>query len=82
MPNIYSLEYVSSMNFLLENKYNNLCQLCYNRCDVGDKHYGRRGALYCLTSGGGEVSYSRFDDVQIHFGVRMLKSQFIAKIFM
>ncbi|XP_063702608.1 transferrin [Culicoides brevitarsis] len=53
----------------LKNRYPNLCQLCYNKCDIGDKHWGRRGSLYCLTSGGGDISFSRLDDVKVHFGL-------------
>ena len=56
----------------LKDRYPSLCQMCYDpyRCDVGDKHWGRRGALYCLTSGGGSVAWARLDDVKSHFGVR------------
>uniref|UniRef100_A0A182T5K6 Transferrin-like domain-containing protein n=1 Tax=Anopheles maculatus TaxID=74869 RepID=A0A182T5K6_9DIPT len=55
---------------LLEKKYPSLCQLCYNsyQCAIGDKHWGRRGPLYCLTSGAGEVAWARLDDVRSHFG--------------
>ncbi|XP_049541570.1 transferrin [Anopheles darlingi] len=54
----------------LKMKYPSLCQLCYNsyQCGIGDKHWGRRGPLYCLTSGAGEVAWARLDDVQSHFG--------------
>nr|XP_029733414.1 transferrin-like [Aedes albopictus] len=54
----------------LKNKYPSLCQLCYNpyQCGIGDKHWGRRGPLYCLTSGAGEVAWVRLDDVRSHFG--------------
>ncbi|XP_052871127.1 transferrin [Anopheles cruzii] len=54
----------------LKIKYPSLCQLCYNsyQCGIGDKHWGRRGPLYCLTSGAGEVAWARLDDVQSHFG--------------
>uniref|UniRef100_A0A8D8H5H6 Transferrin n=1 Tax=Culex pipiens TaxID=7175 RepID=A0A8D8H5H6_CULPI len=57
---------------ILKNKYPSLCQLCYNpyQCGIGDKHWGRRGPLYCLTSGAGEVAWVRLDDVKSHFGVR------------
>ncbi|XP_058837077.1 transferrin isoform X2 [Topomyia yanbarensis] len=55
---------------ILKNKYSSLCQLCYNpyQCGIGDKHWGRRGPLYCLTSGAGEVAWVRLDDVRSHFG--------------
>ncbi|XP_037914249.1 transferrin [Hermetia illucens] len=55
---------------ILKNRYPSLCELCYDsyRCGVGDKHWGRRGALYCLTTGGGEVAWARLDDVRSHFG--------------
>ncbi|XP_052892070.1 transferrin-like [Anopheles moucheti] len=54
----------------LKKKYPSLCQLCYNsyQCAIGDKHWGRRGPLYCLTSGAGEVAWARLDDVRSHFG--------------
>lgn len=53
-----------------ETKYPSLCSLCYNpsQCGIGDKHWGRRGPLYCLTSGAGEVAYVRLDDVKSFFG--------------
>ncbi|XP_055530828.1 transferrin [Wyeomyia smithii] len=55
----------------LKNKYPSLCQLCYNpyQCGIGDKHWGRRGPLYCLTSGAGDVAWVRLDDVRSHFGL-------------
>lgn len=42
----------------LEQKYPNMCQLCYDpvRCGIGDKHWGRKGPLYCLTGGSGQVN--------------------------
>lgn len=53
-----------------ERRYPSLCQLCYDSqiCGVGDKHWGRRGPLYCLTNGYGEVAWVRLDDVRSHFG--------------
>lgn len=62
---------------ILKTKYSSLCQLCYDpyRCGVGDKHWGRRGALYCLTSGGGDVAWARLDDVKSHFGFSGLQAQ-------
>lgn len=61
----------------LKDRYPSLCQMCYDpyRCDIGDKHWGRRGALYCLTSGGGSVAWARLDDVKSHFGLSGLLSQ-------
>lgn len=58
-------------SFPLEKKYPSLCESCYNpyTCSKGDKHWGRRGPLYCLTSGFGEVAWVRLDDVKSHFGV-------------
>ena len=63
----------SKQDFLLKQRYPSLCQLCNDpySCDIGDKHWGRRGALYCLTNGGGSVAYARLDDVKSHFGVRL-----------
>lgn len=48
-----------------------MCKLCYDpySCSIGDKHWGRRGPLYCLTSGAGQIAYVRVDDVRSHFGV-------------
>jgi hypothetical protein len=48
-----------------------MCELCYDpvNCRIGDKHWGRHGPLYCLTSGSGQVAYVRKDDVLSHFGV-------------
>uniref|UniRef100_A0A1B0BXC0 Transferrin n=1 Tax=Glossina palpalis gambiensis TaxID=67801 RepID=A0A1B0BXC0_9MUSC len=62
---------------LLKDRYPSLCQMCYDsyRCDIGDKHWGRRGALYCLTSGGGNVAWARLDDVKSHFGLTGLTAQ-------
>lgn len=55
----------------LKNRYPKLCELCYNplTCGKGDKYWGRRGPLYCLTGGNGEVAWARLDDVKSHFGV-------------
>ncbi|KAG4072720.1 hypothetical protein HA402_001832 [Bradysia odoriphaga] len=55
---------------LLKRKYPSLCELCYNpqTCAKGDKHWGRRGPLYCLTGGYGEVAWVRLDDAKSHFG--------------
>ncbi|KAH8355287.1 hypothetical protein KR093_010339 [Drosophila rubida] len=62
---------------ILKDRYPSLCQMCYNpySCDQNDKHWGRRGTLYCLTSGGGEVSWARLDDVRSHFGLAGLAAQ-------
>lgn len=45
--------------------------MCYDpsRCGVGDKHWGRKGPLYCLTGGNGEAAYVRLDDVRSFFGL-------------
>ncbi|XP_054736847.1 transferrin [Anastrepha obliqua] len=61
----------------LKDRYPSLCQLCYDsyRCDIGDKHWGRRGALYCLTNGVGNVAWARLDDVRSHFGLTGLPAQ-------
>ncbi|XP_061513609.1 transferrin [Anopheles gambiae] len=61
----------------LKKKYPSLCQLCYNsyQCGIGDKHWGRRGPLYCLTSGAGEVAWARLDDVRSHFGFSGLAAE-------
>ncbi|GLV38042.1 Transferrin 3 [Carabus blaptoides fortunei] len=55
----------------LKLKYSNLCDLCGNsgRCSSHDKYWGRRGPLYCLTDGVGDVSWSRLDDAKAHFGI-------------
>ncbi|XP_055386805.1 transferrin [Condylostylus longicornis] len=55
---------------ILKTRYPSLCEICYDsyRCGIGDKHWGRRGSLYCLTSGIGEVAWARLDDIQSHFG--------------
>ncbi|XP_037941727.1 transferrin-like, partial [Teleopsis dalmanni] len=62
---------------ILKDRYSTLCQMCYDpyRCGIGDKHWGRRGALYCLTSGGGNVAWARLDDVRSHFGLTSLPAQ-------
>lgn len=36
---------------------------------MNDKYWGRRGPLFCLTDGAGQITWSRWDDVQIHFGL-------------
>lgn len=55
----------------LERKYPNLCSLCGlpSKCSTQDKYWGRRGPLYCLTDGIGDVSWARLDDVRSHFGL-------------
>lgn len=57
--------------FSTERRYPSLCQLCYNprTCGMGDKHWGRRGPLYCLSGGYGDVAWVRLDDAMSHFGV-------------
>ncbi|XP_034654339.1 transferrin [Drosophila subobscura] len=62
---------------ILKSRYPSLCQMCYDpyNCDQNDKHWGRRGALYCLTSGGGSVSLARLDDVRSHFGFTGITAQ-------
>ncbi|XP_030554066.1 transferrin [Drosophila novamexicana] len=62
---------------ILKDRYPSLCQMCYDpySCDDTDKHWGRRGTLYCLTSGGGSVSWARLDDTRSHFGLAGLKAQ-------
>ncbi|XP_017146193.1 transferrin [Drosophila miranda] len=62
---------------ILKSRYPSLCQMCYDpySCDQNDKHWGRRGALYCLTSGGGSVSWARLDDVRSHFGFTGIAAQ-------
>ncbi|XP_026471609.1 transferrin-like [Ctenocephalides felis] len=54
----------------LKKRYPSLCSLCYSpsACSAGDKFWGRRGPLFCLTDGQGEVAWVRLDDVQSHFG--------------
>ncbi|XP_018328245.1 transferrin [Agrilus planipennis] len=53
----------------LKKKYNNLCALCGDRteCSINDKYWGRRGPLFCLTDGFGDVAWARLDDVRVHF---------------
>ncbi|EDW48101.1 transferrin isoform X1 [Drosophila sechellia] len=62
---------------ILKNRYPSLCEMCYepDSCDQTDKHWGRRGALYCLTSGGGNVAWARLDDVRSHFGFSGIPAQ-------
>lgn len=61
----------SKQDRILKDRYPSLCQMCYDpySCDDSDKHWGRRGTLYCLTNGGGSVSWARLDDTRSHFGV-------------
>lgn len=51
--------------------------MCYDPivCGAGDKHWGRRGPLYCLTSGYGEVAWVRLDDAKSHFGFSGLPAE-------
>lgn len=65
----------------IERRYPSLCQLCYNpqMCGMGDKHWGRRGPLYCLSGGYGDVAWVRLDDAMSHFGVS-ITSQYIFHI--
>ncbi|XP_055715738.1 transferrin [Phlebotomus papatasi] len=62
---------------ILKKRYPSLCQICGNpeHCGIGDKHWGRRGPLYCLTSGAGEVAWVRLDDVRSHFGLSGLPAE-------
>ncbi|EDW72577.1 uncharacterized protein Dwil_GK20628 [Drosophila willistoni] len=62
---------------ILKNRYPSLCEICYDpqSCDNSDKHWGRRGALYCLTSGEGSVAWARLDDVKSHFGFSGIAAQ-------
>ncbi|KAH8336914.1 hypothetical protein KR059_008377 [Drosophila kikkawai] len=62
---------------ILKSRYPSLCEMCYDptSCDQTDKHWGRRGALYCLTSGGGNVAWARLDDVRSHFGFSGISAQ-------
>lgn len=54
----------------MKRKYPNLCQLCdSSKCSTQDKYWGRRGSLFCLTDGAGEISWARLDDVRQHFGL-------------
>lgn len=52
-------------------KYKNLCELCDipTSCSNQDKYWGRRGPLYCLTDGLGDIGWVRLDDAQTHFGL-------------
>lgn len=38
-------------------------------CGVSDKYWGRRGPLYCLTDGIGDIGWARLDDTNSHFGI-------------
>ncbi|ALC42235.1 Tsf3, partial [Drosophila busckii] len=62
---------------ILKDRYPSLCHMCYDpySCDDSDKHWGRRGTLYCLTNGGGSVSWARLDDTLSHFGLAGLPAQ-------
>lgn len=57
--------------FFAEKKYPNLCEGCSSPmlCSQHDEFWGRKGSLLCLTSGYGDVSWARLDDVQQHFGI-------------
>lgn len=61
----------------LKKKYPQLCSLCDNpeKCSMDDKYWGRTGSLYCLTDGAGDVSWSRLDDVQSHFGLDLASQE-------
>lgn len=67
----------SLLSLSIEAKYPSLCAICYNpfHCGIGDKHWGRRGPLNCLTSGLGDIAWVRLDDVRSHFGVSSMSSQ-------
>ncbi|XP_035735120.1 transferrin-like isoform X1 [Vespa mandarinia] len=53
----------------LKSKYKNLCSLCDNSasCYIGDKYYGREGAILCLTDNVGDIAWVRLDDVLQYF---------------
>uniref|UniRef100_A0A6P7F5N0 Transferrin n=1 Tax=Diabrotica virgifera virgifera TaxID=50390 RepID=A0A6P7F5N0_DIAVI len=59
------------LDIQLKRKYTNLCDLCGDpeKCSMDDKYWGRRGSLYCLTDGAGDISWARLDDVRPHFGL-------------
>ncbi|KAK9878958.1 hypothetical protein WA026_003777 [Henosepilachna vigintioctopunctata] len=60
-----------TLDYELKKKYPNLCEACDNPriCSKNDKYWGRRGLLFCLTDGAGDISLARWDDVQVHFGI-------------
>ncbi|KAG5680182.1 hypothetical protein PVAND_009707 [Polypedilum vanderplanki] len=62
---------------ILKKRYPSLCSLCYDptRCGIGDKHWGRRGPLDCLTGGSGQAAYIRLDDVRSFFGFTGLTAE-------
>ncbi|CAH1959218.1 unnamed protein product [Acanthoscelides obtectus] len=55
----------------LKRKYSNLCALCGSpgQCSTQDEYWGRRGPLFCLTDGAGDVAWARKDDMAAHFGL-------------
>lgn len=61
------------MLIVAEKRYPSLCEICYDPhlCAKSDKHWGRLGPLYCLTSGEGDVAWVRLDDARSHFGVNI-----------
>ncbi|XP_048517219.1 transferrin [Dendroctonus ponderosae] len=61
---------IPGLDYELKDKYPNLCSLCGDtrRCSIQDKYWGRRGSLFCLTDGSGDISWARLDDVNPHFG--------------
>lgn len=65
------LIYIRFVALRAEQRYPSLCEICYNptSCRKGDKHWGRIGPLFCLTTGKGDVAWVRLDDVRGHFGV-------------
>ncbi|XP_063235650.1 transferrin-like isoform X2 [Bacillus rossius redtenbacheri] len=55
----------------LKERYHNLCALCDDpdACATTDKYWERRGPLFCLTDGVGDVAWARLDDIDLHFGI-------------
>ncbi len=53
----------------LKKKYPNLCELCENPalCSREDAYGGYTGALKCLTLKGGDVAWTKMDDVVSFF---------------
>nr|CAD7195356.1 unnamed protein product [Timema douglasi] len=61
----------AELDIKLKEKYHNLCGLCDDpdTCSTLDKYWDRRGPLFCLTDGVGDLAWSRIDDIDLHFGI-------------
>nr|CAD7441723.1 unnamed protein product [Timema bartmani] len=72
----------ADLDIKLKEKYHNLCGLCDDpdTCSTLDKYWDRRGPLFCLTDGVGDIAWSRIDDIDMHFGAKDLPDEILEEV--